>query len=643
MKGVVFKWSASAAALAAGAGLATGASANDDVDALVANPGNVVMPNINYAGWNYSTLDQITLDNVDQLQIAWTWQVGILDSHEASPLVVGDTMYIVSPKPNYVYALDLTRDGVIKWEFRPDMNVEEATRQGCCGAQTRGLNYAEGKIFFNTLDGQVFALDATTGEALWRTVGADLAIGETTVGNMLVMNDILVAGNAGGERGVRGKVQAFDINTGALQWVMYNMGPDNEVGITPGYQAFYPDNQHSLQTWYGDSWRRGGGTVWGYFTADLERNAFYYSTGNCGPWNPDYRREWGVVTLDEDGGLVDYRNNWCASTIARDATAGHLLWAVNNTPADPWDYDEPLINPLVTVGGTDAVIRSARNGYFFVWDRDTGELLNDPFPTVYVDWSNGYNRETGRARMNIDKWMFSTVEDRRRYTDADPGTLADGTKVADYTGTEVTVCPSINARNWQNDAYSPRTGLLYTPFAVGCRTQVVIEGEFTPGEGYTLQRGAGAAPIPRAYPDYTAANYGQLIPVTEPLAGGFLGAIDVEGNDFAWRHGWNQANQMPIMATATGLLFQGGVDSGMMRAFDATNGDIVWEFRTGSRFNQSPITYLHDGKQYVAIIASSAAANTAVAYDATPDNANRYRRSGSTLYVFALPDAVAAN
>ncbi|MCC6734567.1 MAG: PQQ-dependent dehydrogenase, methanol/ethanol family, partial [Bauldia sp.] len=136
------KLSASLAAVAAGTTLSGAALANDDVVALVADPGNVVMPSITYNGWNYSTLDQITLDNVNDLQIAWTWQVGILDSHEASPLVIGDTMYIASPKPNYVYALDLTREGVIIWEFRPDMNVEEATRQGCCGAQTRGLNYA---------------------------------------------------------------------------------------------------------------------------------------------------------------------------------------------------------------------------------------------------------------------------------------------------------------------------------------------------------------------------------------------------------------------------------------------------------------------------------------------------------------------
>ncbi|MGD9740823.1 MAG: PQQ-dependent dehydrogenase, methanol/ethanol family, partial [Bauldia sp.] len=133
------KLSASLVAIAAGYGIVAPASANDDVLALQDDPANVVMPSVNYFGWNYSTLDQITLDNVADLQIAWTWQIGILDSHEAPPIVVGDTMYIVSPKPNYVYALDLNNNGVIKWEFRPDMTVEEAVRVACCGAQTRGI------------------------------------------------------------------------------------------------------------------------------------------------------------------------------------------------------------------------------------------------------------------------------------------------------------------------------------------------------------------------------------------------------------------------------------------------------------------------------------------------------------------------
>ncbi len=124
--------------------------------------------------------------------------------------------------------------------------------------------------------------------------------------------DLYIIGNAGGEYGVRGKVQAFNINTGQTQWVMYNMGPNNEVGIGPRFEPFYADDQvanPALDSWWGDSWRRGGGTVWGYFTYDPDASTFYYSTGNCGPWNPDYRREWGVVDLDENGGLNSYLNN----------------------------------------------------------------------------------------------------------------------------------------------------------------------------------------------------------------------------------------------------------------------------------------------------------------------------------------------
>ena len=635
--GRTLKAAGSILAIAAGTSYATQASANEDVLALQADPANMVMPSINYAGWNYSTLDQITLENVDQLQIVWTWQIGILDSHEAPPVVVGDTMYIVSPKPNYVYALDLTQDGVIKWEFRPDMNLEEAVRVACCGAQTRGLYYAEGKIFYQTLDGQVFGLDAETGEALWRSVGAELAVGETLVGNGLVVGNLFITGNAGGEFGVRGKIQAFDIDNGNLQWVMYSMGPDNEVGIGARFNTFYADDQQrSLSTWYGDSWRRGGGTVWGYFTYDVELNLLHYSTGNCGPWNPDYRRERGIVTLDENGGLIDYRNNWCASQLARDATTGELIWAYNIVPADGWDLDQPLITPLVDIeiAGEmrQTAIKAARNGTFYVWDRATGELLTEPWHFRYVDLDNGVDMETGRLLYNIDKWMFTDREDRERYTQV--GVLQPGqTAPTDYTGTEVSWCPGIAARNWQNDAWSPRTGLLYTSTNTACTRMIVVDQEYVPGEAYRLRTVLGTAPVPR-----TGQN-GELVAHT-----GELQANDPATSTQAWNIPWTQGNNVPVMATAGDLLFMGGNHNGTMLGINATNGDMLWEFRTGSRFNQTPITYLGpDGRQYIAIIASSAAANTPVAFDATPDNANRYRRSGSTLYVFGLPDTVAAN
>ncbi len=627
--------SASVAALCA-AGISGTAFANDDVRRLSADPANVAMPSITYNGWNYSTLDQITPANVKNLAVAWTMQIGILDQHEASPLVIGDTMYIASPKPNYVYALDLSKNGVIKWEFRPTMDVALATSQTCCGAQTRGLYYAEGKIFYSTLDGQNIGLDAKSGEQLWRTVGTDITRYEGMAGNNIVIGKLFIGGNEGGEGGARGKVQAYNIDTGRQQWVMYNMGPNNEVGIGPKFKPFYVDDKKpnpALDSWWGDSWKRGGGTAWGYFTWDPEVNLFYYSTGNCGPWNPDYRREWGKFDLDANGGLQGYRSNYCASQMARDATTGELVWAYNITPQDHWDIDEPLITPLLdlNIGGQNrkVAIKAARDGLFYVWDRMTGEVLNDPYMHTYQDMykkdaqGKWVNRTTGRPNYNIETAHFTDEADRRKATQA----INVPNTIAGFTGTEVCYYPGFASRNWDNDAYSPKTGMLYFSTSLDGLCQRMIKGDYVPGQGYTL-RVTVALPggLPNKLVDGTnTPNESQLL------------AIDVAGNKTAWTRNFRYSNLVPVMATASDLLFQCGNDSGVFRAVDAKTGNDAWTFKWGSRCRQSPITYRYNNKQYVAVIASSAAANIAVAANAAPDDANRYRRSGSTLYVFALP------
>ena len=582
------------------------------------DPSQWVMPNANYAGWNYSPLDQITVDNVEQLTMAWTTQLGIQDSYEASPLVIGDTMYIVTPKPNYVYALDLVRQGVIKWEFRPEIpDLETAVRSACCGAQSRGLAYADGRIFFATLDGQVFALDSETGEEIWRAENANIASGETVSAMPLLVGDKVIVGVAGGERGVRGHVTAYNTDTGRFRWRYYSMGPNNEVGIGSRFDPFYPDDRipdPALDTWYGDSWRRGGGSVWGWFTYDPELNLFYYGTSNCGPWNPDYRREWGVVELDEDGGLTGFRNNYCSSILARDADSGELIWAYNVTPQDQWDLDEPSANILVDleIDGQPrkTLVRAARNGFFYVFDRATGEMLLEPWMFVYNDLIQGVNMETGRPRYDIGKIMFTDLEDRQKY-------------VPDAEDTAVGWCPGIAARNWQNDAFSPRTGLLYTSTSNRCGMLRMIEGEYVPGQGYTLRERGGRAPRP---------------PNEEVV--GELQANDPVAGETVWRIQWTTANNAPVMATGGDLVFQGGPNEGVVRAFDARTGDIVWTFRTGSNFRNSPITYIGpDGRQYVAIIGSQRPGSVQVTPDAEPDAGARFRRAGSALYVFALPPA----
>lgn len=652
----IWKVSASAIALAAGCGIAGSALANEDVIALSANPANNVMPNINYAGWNHSELDQINTGNVGDLQLQWAYQLGVLDEYEIVPLVVDGVMYIMHPVdapengPNYVTAHDVNDFGRVLWEFRPDIaDAAETRRVACCGDQTRAMHYAEGKIFIQTLDGQVFGLDAETGEALWRTMGADLSIAETLTGVGTVVGDLYITGNAGGEYGVRGKVQAFNIDTGNLQWVMYSMGPNNEVGIGPRFDPQYAYMQGAnpaLDTWFGDSWRHGGGTVWGYFTVDIERNAFYYGTGNCGPWNPDYRREWGIVNLDENGGMVDYQSNFCASTMARDATTGELLWAYNIVPADPWDIDEPLTHPLLDIDmdgdGTleETVTLPARNGWFYVWDRDNGKLLNEPWMNIYVDITLGVNLETGLPDYrNWAVWPFTDAEDRQRYTDADP--FADA-GLDDYTGTEIDYCPGTSARNWQNDHWDPELGLLITTINTSCRTMIVFAEDYVAGQGWTLQRSVGpaerrwfggdAAPGQTHYTVDEINNAGTTDIVTQ------LQANDPVAGRTVWTVDWTENNDAPVMGTAGGLTFNGGKHDGRFRAFETATGDELWSFPVGGGFENSAVTYLgDDGRQFIAIISSSSG-NLAVDAGDGPNADDRWRRGGSTLYVFALPN-----
>jgi alcohol dehydrogenase (cytochrome c) len=413
---------------------------------------------------------------------------------------------------------------------------------------------------------------------------------------------------------------------------MYNMGPNNEVGIGPNFKPFYQDDKianPALDSWYGDSWKRGGGTNWGYYTWDPDLDIFYYSTGNCGPWNPDYRREWGKYETDADGALDKYRNNYCASQIARKPKTGELVWAYNITPADPWDLDEPLITPLVDldIGGAvkKTAVKAARDGYVYVWDRATGEMLVQPWMHTYTDVNLGVNMKTGRPKYDAAKWMFTNLEDRRKYTQSDPFSAR---KPAGYTGTEVEWCPGTSARNWENDAWSPQTKLLYTHTDNSCGAQIVFAGDYKPGDpaGYRLRQSlAGVTPQMKDLDGKPTTV------LTE------LKAMDLVGRKIAWSLPNNDGSRTPQMATAGGLVFKGLNDKGLFVALNAATGKTEWQFRTGSRFNNSPISYSYGGKQYVAVISSSAAANTAVAANAAADNANRYRRSGTTMYVFKLP------
>src|SRR5688500_1956426 len=326
---------------------ATGASAPDD--------GQWTMPAKNYQSTRFSGLTEIDTASVRRLELAWTFSTGTSRGFEAGPLVVGTTMYIVTPYPNYLYALDLTPPGgALKWKYDPKA---DRASQGvaCCDVVNRGAAYADGKVFFNTLDGHAIAVDAQTGGEVWKTKLGDIIRGETITMAPLVVKGKVLVGNSGGEMGVRGWLTALDANTGAIAWRAYSTGPDAEVLIGSNFRPFYESYRGKdlgMSTWPPEQWKVGGGTVWGWISYDPELDLIYYGTGNPGVWNPAQRPG---------------DNLWASSIFARDPDTGEARWAYQWTPHDEHDFDginEQILVDLPIGGGPRKVLeRPARNGF----------------------------------------------------------------------------------------------------------------------------------------------------------------------------------------------------------------------------------------------------------------------------------------
>src|SRR5690348_1810081 len=247
--------------------------------AAPADDGNWTMPGKNYASTRFSALNQITPANVGKLALAFTFSTGTTNGFEAPPLVVNGTMYVITPFPNYLYALDLTKPGApTKWMFKPK---PAAASQGvaCCDVVNRGAVYDNGRIFFNTLDGQTFAVDANSGQMVWRTQLGNIQRGETITMAPLVADGKVLVGNSGGEMGVRGWIAALDEGSGKLAWKAYNTGPDKDVLIGPDFHPFYAMDQGKdlgVKTWPPNAWQIGGGNVWGWISYDPESKMIYH-------------------------------------------------------------------------------------------------------------------------------------------------------------------------------------------------------------------------------------------------------------------------------------------------------------------------------------------------------------------------------
>ena len=395
------------------------------------------MQNKNYQSTRYSSLDSINTDNVKTLKVAWTFSTGVLRGHEGGPLVVGSTMYVHTPFPNIVYALDLTKEGApIKWKYVPKQDPQ-VIPVACCDTVDRGLAYADGKIFNNQLDTTTVALDAETGKELWKVKQGDYKEGQTITSAPLVIKDKVISGISGGEYGVRGFVTANDVKTGKQVWRMYSTGPEAEVGF-PG----------SVETWKGDEWKTGGGTTWGWYSYDPDLNLLYYGTGNPGSWNPDQRPG---------------DNKWSMTIFARDPDTGKAKWAYQKTPHDAWDYDGINENVLVDINikgqPRKVLVNFDRNGFSYTLDRATGELLMaEPF--VNVNWATGVDLKTGKP-----------IENPEKRTSASKNTKD--------------ICPSaMGGKNQQPVAYSPRTNYFYVPTNNLCMDYEGVQVKYQAGQPY---------------------------------------------------------------------------------------------------------------------------------------------------------------
>ncbi len=517
----------------------------------VANDGQWTMPSKDYAATRYSRLAQITTRNVKSLRPVWTFSTGVLGGHEGQPLVVGSTMYVVTPYPNVLYAFDLTKsDYPLKWKYRPPVD-QNAVGIACCDAINRGAFYADGKIVYNLLDGHTVAIDAASGKELWTTKIADLSQGETTPMAPFVVKNRVIVGASGGEFGILGWVKALDLETGRVVWTASNIGPDSAVLATPGtFKPFYDHStQLALTSWPRDGWKHGGAPVWGWLSYDPELDLVYYGSGNPGPYNPEQRPG---------------DNKWTASVLARRPADGQLVWAYQFTPHDSWDYDaaaEMVLADLTIKGRHRKVlVHFDKNGFAYTIDRATGEVLVAE-PYVDVNWATRIDRTSGRPVLNAGK-----------LTGASKGNVRD-------------ICPTLEGGKSPASpvAYSPRTGLFYASTNNMCMDYEAVQ----------VTRIAGT-PFIGANTPYHPGRGGNL--------GAFIAWDAVNG-----RKVWEIKERYPVwsgsLATRGNVVFYGTLD-GWFKAVDATTGRALWKFKVGSGVVGNPITYTGpDGKQCIAIYA----------------------------------------
>ena len=418
------------------------------------------MPARDFASTRYSGLDQINTGNVKNLAVAYTFSTGTLKGQESAVLAVDGVMYFVTSFPNYLVAIDLSKPGgELKWKYDPK---PDAAAQGvaCCQPVNRGPFYADGTLYYNTVDTHTIAIDAASGAEKWKVKVGDFTGGEAMTMAPLVVKDKVLVGNSGAEFGARGWLLALNTRDGSQAWRAYSTGPDSEVLIDPAeFKPFYPQYRGKdlgVREWPPDHWKIGGGTVWGWISYDPELDLIFYGTSNPSPWNH----------LKRPG-----ENFWTEGIFARRPDTGKAQWFYQWSPHGLWDHSGVNENVMLDISWQGkprkVVVHPDRNGYMYMLDRTNGEVLAaDPF--VHITATRGVDLKTGRLQTK-------------------PEMIPEEGKITRN------VCPnSPGAKDWPPSAFSKQTGLLYVPHNNLCMDWEPTDVSYIRGTAYigTTRRGS---------------------------------------------------------------------------------------------------------------------------------------------------------
>jgi alcohol dehydrogenase (cytochrome c) len=497
---------------------------------LKPEPHNWLMYRGTYDGWGYSPLDRINTTNVKKLVPVWSFSTGVIEWHQSPPIVNDGVIFITSPQ-NQVFALE-AKTGDLLWRYKRELPEDIILSH----PTNRGVGLYEDQVYIGTLDCHLLALDAKTGKVVWDKTVDDYKKGYYLTLAPLVAKGKVIVGMSGGEYGIRGYIAAFDAKTGEEVWKTYTVPGPGE----PGYE-----------TWTGDAWRTGGGSAWITGHYDPQLNLTYWETGNTAPWPSDAHPG---------------DNLYATSVIALDADTGKLKAYHQYHWNDSWDWDEvsaPILIDVPRDGQTiKALVHPSRSGYLWLLERSAEAIK-------FVD-----------AKPFVKGNVFTAIDPKTGRPSYDP------TRVLTYS-TRISFCPSLwGGKDWPPAAYNPQTGYLYVPANDNLCSE--LEGKQVPYEAGKIFLGIDRATI-------------KLRMVEGATHIGELQAWDMKTRQKVWTHQFKSQNWGPVLTTGGGLVFLGGTNDRYFRAFDAKTGELLWQFRTNSGITAVPSSYAVDGMQYVAV------------------------------------------